>query len=214
MIQSPIKLPKSESRHVLTIFSFPLKTSWVIPHGTPSGLYAIEVVNGTEAGEPIFLGELPNPKTTTPSATPSRSTARGAEALLKRWDEPDCYPAEGLQDLDHRTTDIAIFELSEQCLIGYAVKSEHSLYTVSECVVSYFCHLRQDPDIYEYILCDNSALVWAMGAIDAKCGRYKPGQVQTLALGDNGEHVSVAYGRESYCTPDGHNFCGHGADLL
>ncbi|KAH8904034.1 hypothetical protein BR93DRAFT_940196 [Coniochaeta sp. PMI_546] len=181
-------------------------TAWVvIPRTIASGVYAVAVINGTEDGDPIRLGDL------AASAPPSLFLARNPHNLRKRWNKPDCYPFEGTQDLDHHTTDQTKAGIMAQCGAGHYVKPGYNYYSISGCVVSYFCHWKVSTRNYYDARCTEHDTVQSFAEIDRVCGAYKPGQRREVVLKDlNREGYDIAYGVESYCTSWGHNFCGMG----
>lgn len=170
----------------------------------------VPVVNGTEEGDPIRLGDLPDPDEIHASAPPSRFIGRSPSSLYKRWNPPDCYPIEGEEDLDHNTTDQAKAGLMTQCGSEYYVKPGHSLYTVSGCVVAYFCHWQVDRLNRYDTRCTSGDALKSFRAIDHVCGVYKPGQRREEKASHAGNPYDIAYGVESFCTSLGHNFCGMG----
>lgn len=169
--------------------------------------------NGTELHNRI--GDLPSWASL--AQTPNSTIPNGNSSFPDADWAANCYPEEGLQDLDHRTCDLANAGLDKQCGAGAPVGNGHSFYTISECVVAYFCHFwstyGEDAFCYARERREVSAL------ITKECGRYKPGSAWRTVYPDT-ENVQpwppwrtydVSYGYESYCTAKGHNFCGWGA---
>ncbi|OIW25785.1 hypothetical protein CONLIGDRAFT_708557 [Coniochaeta ligniaria NRRL 30616] len=182
-----------------------------IPRDIAPGLYAVEVVNGTEVGDPIRLDDLPDSDPFNTSGTPYPLFPRGRKSFDKRWYKPDCYPFEGTEDLDHPTADAAKADLMAQCGDGHWLKPGHSYYAIKGCVAAYFCHWWGKNKYYHHdARCTSHDAAASFQEIDNTCGTYKPGQRREDG-GSGGNRWDIAYGVESYCTSWGHDFCGWGA---
>lgn len=114
-----------------------LEASWRIPSGATDGVYSVRIhPNGSE--EHTRIGD--NPQLFKPKfPRPPRSN----NIQQRDW-VIDCYPDEGLEDLDHRTMDLANAALDQQCgPDGTEVRSGYNFYSISECVVAYFCNFYE-----------------------------------------------------------------------
>ncbi|PMD33693.1 hypothetical protein L207DRAFT_517738 [Hyaloscypha variabilis F] len=118
------------------------------------------------------------------------------------WTSTACYPDEGTEDLDHPTCDAANAALDAQCGGGSVVRAGYDFYSISGCVVAYFCNFG-----WGARACYASDRQRGSARITQVCGWYKPGSVR---YNDITPVISYSYGYESYCTARGHNFCGRG----
>ncbi|KAB5549897.1 hypothetical protein GE09DRAFT_1241637 [Coniochaeta sp. 2T2.1] len=193
--------------------------SFIIPDNTTDGVYAVRRLDdGTE--EHIRVGDLPSQA----EIEAFRARRRGGGGFAIRgaavhsspdlaskpaadcggwrcpdWDGPRCYPEEGTQDLDHRTTDAANAALDRQS--GW-IEHGMSFYSISECVVAYACN--SGGTSWAFSRDDHGV---ACARITGGCGWYKPGSVH---YHNDKDGIGKDYGYESYCTSKGHDFCGHG----
>jgi hypothetical protein len=170
-----------------------------IPEGQPDGVYSVQQLdNGTEVHTRI--GNLPR--------TVRRRSSIGDDFSS---DMPiynvKCFPEEGLEDLDHGSTDIANAAVDSQCGSGAIVSNARAIYSISDCVVAYYCHLQST--MTRDLTCTAKDRRAASLEITGQCGRYKPGQALKMIQSTLDEtYYKYVYGYESYCTPQGHDFCG------
>jgi hypothetical protein len=182
---------------------------WHIPAGQPDGVYSVQVFeNGTELHTRI--GDLPSWASVVQRLD---STSDGDSSFPDADWAANCYPEEGLEDLDHRTCDIANAALDDQCGAGKGVRNGYNFYAISECVVAYFCHFWSTYS--EDAFCYATERRAVSKFITSECGWYKPGSAWRTVYPDTEtsqpwRHCDVSYGYESYCTAKGHNFCGAG----
>lgn len=92
---------------------------------------------------------------------------------------------------------------SSQCGGGSVVRAGLDYYSISGCVVAYFCNFGWGDRA-----CYASDRQRGSARITQVCGWYKPGSVRYNSVSPV---ISYSYGYESYCTAKGHNFCGRGA---
>ncbi|OIW34375.1 hypothetical protein CONLIGDRAFT_709715 [Coniochaeta ligniaria NRRL 30616] len=194
---------------LLIAFTAHLTTGWHIPPNQPNGLYSVVVLpNGTE--QHTFIAPLPSWASATQilnSSTPD-IPAGNTSFPDDEW-ATNCYTEEGLQDLDHRTCDLANAALDFQCDGGKAVRNGYNFYSISECVVAYFCHFWSTYSEDAFCFARERREVSAL--ITKDCGWYKPGSAWRTVYPDTESerwrHYDVSYGYESYCTAKGHDFC-------
>ncbi|KAB5585272.1 hypothetical protein GE09DRAFT_1048424 [Coniochaeta sp. 2T2.1] len=189
-------------------------TGWQVPRDTPPGIYAVAVDNGTEIGDAVLVASLSDlkPFTTPPQAT--RPSPNNRPQLSQDiWILPACFDFAGKEDMDHDSLNRANAQLDQFCgeMPGSYVHPGMNYYTISDCVVSYFCHFANRPisGSTQDVNCNSYDRRATTGWIDKGCGPWKPGQVNLWSPAGPDEY-HVAYGRENYCSDSGHNFCGTG----
>jgi len=123
----------------------------------------------------------------------------------------DCWRDEEKQDLNHTDCDAANDALDAQCRDGAPLANGRSFYSISGCVVDYFCNFHSWFTIDDAI-CTKDDRKQTSGLITGHCGWYAPGSAsRTVVRNPSGgipsQFYRVSYGYEDYCS-GGRNFCG------
>jgi hypothetical protein len=117
------------------------QTTFTVPRGLPNGVYKVEILpDGSEGNHTRLLPDADLPGTANPYYDPlaaHANTPRSDSLNDGRWEQAVCYTSEGLQDLDHATTDLANAGLDKLCGRGVDVGGHR--YAIRECVVAYVC---------------------------------------------------------------------------
>ena len=120
---------------------------------------------------------------------------------------------QGQADLNHHDADDANAGLDRQCGDGAPVENGFNFYSITGCVVAYFCHLYTVQN-QRTVWCSASDRAAASEVITTNCGYYRPGFLEIIVKDhvDGGPDVrhTVRHGYENYCTDMGQNFCGTG----
>ncbi|KAJ9137380.1 hypothetical protein NKR19_g8213 [Coniochaeta hoffmannii] len=161
---------------ILACFNFQIH-GWKIPDGTSDGVYAVDPLpDGTEVHSRV--GEIPSVPNHRQRArrqmlTPRNIAATVEEASSKLVPDTawtlDCWRDEEKQDLNHTDCDAANDALDAQCRDGAPLANGRSFYSISGCVVDYFCNFHSWFTIDDAI-CTKDDRKQTSGLITGHCG--------------------------------------------
>lgn len=209
---------------VLSIILATGVTSFTIPENATNGLWSScnpgvcpDGPNDTCKLQEVHtrIGDLPSPAEVEAFMSRLARVKRdfaGRSSAYKRntanWDsKAKCHTEEGLEDLDHQSTDTANAALDVRSGTDW-VQAGCNFYAISDCVVAYMCN--EGGDNWRYSSADHK---YAIERITYDCGAYKPGTIDYKHMDVAAFHdTRKSIGYESYCTSYGHSFCGSGTN--